>query len=64
VPHPDSCSAASFGYIVDAVSRAWRDGEVGVALPLDGTIGTSVILVLNQLRSLAFGFKISDRGEG
>ena len=40
------------------------DGEVGLALPLDGTIGTSVILVLNQLRSLAFGFKISDRGEG
>jgi hypothetical protein len=45
--------------IVDAVSRAWRDLEVGLAL-LDGSKGASVILVLNQLRSLTFGFKIQE----
>ena len=29
VPHPVSCSAASIGQIVDAVSRAWRGWKVG-----------------------------------
>ena len=39
VPHPDSCSAASFGQIGDAVSS---DREVGAAK------GTAIIPVLNQ----------------
>ena len=43
VPHPDSCSAASFGQIGDAVSR---DREVGAAK------GTAVIPVLNQYKSI------------
>ena len=48
VPHPDSCSAASFGQIVDAI----RDGEVGLALPLTAEKGTSVIPVLSQYKRI------------
>lgn len=44
----------------DAVSRAWRNLEVGLAL-LDDSKRHVSHLILNQLRSLAFGFKISAR---
>ena len=48
VPRPNSCSAASFGQIVDAI----RDGEVGLALPLTAEKGTSVIPVLSQYKRI------------